>query len=210
MKTELQIRVLPSVDTLEQTVSFVQVRGSVPGEETGNLPPVGPSLTAPSCTCTAYWTEEPRVFGPLLVKIPDDVVETSLDPFKRHIRHLNDEYGPCHAMAYLHGPRHGELDAETKLLQVYERLVEEMQHSPDSLAGQITLDPIELESRGYDQSVPRQIGEMADNFLSEHGWTHIIGKPDGPHATLIRKQDGVLRINCRECVCFPFPPSSGH
>lgn len=110
-------------------------------------------------------------------------------------------------MAYLHGPHHGLLDAEAHLLQVYEQLVEEVQQSPDSLAGQITLDPIGLNPKNP-KLIPDEIGGMADEFLDQSGWTHVAGNAQDPHAELVREQNGVLRINCRECVSFLSRPPS--
>lgn len=140
------------------------------------------------------------------MRISKNAVNESLDPFERHIRHLAAEYGPVHAMAYLHGPHHGLLDAEAHLLQVYEKLVEEVQRSPDSLARQITLDPIGLNPKNP-KLIPDEIGGMADKFLDQSSWTHVAGNAQDPRAELVREQNGVLRINCRECVViFPSSP----
>ncbi|GAA5871722.1 hypothetical protein JCM3774_003030 [Rhodotorula dairenensis] len=179
-ETELQLRVIPFHKASEHTVSFVQVRGSVP----------------------AYWTENPRIRGPPDLHIEEDAVEESRGAFELHIRHLVEEYGPVHAMAFLHGPHCGHLDPEARLLQVYQVLVALVQTGSGSPSGEVTLEAIDFgrhEKPHTFEQIPEKIGQMADAFLSKSGWTSIAGSAQDLEAELVREQHGVLRINCRDC-----------
>ncbi|GAA5989269.1 hypothetical protein JCM10908_001233 [Rhodotorula pacifica] len=180
-ETELRLRVLPDGGVPEHTVSFVLVRGSVP----------------------AYWTEKPRVSGQLCLGIAKDAVDVSLSPFVDHINHLTEAYGPVHAMAFLHGQPRGWLAAEAHLLQLYKDLVTSAQRGGDTFVEEMKLDAVEFSEQdlkpGQLDLVPGKIGKMVDAFLDQSGWTRVQGNVGSPDAVLVRKQKGVLRINCRDC-----------
>lgn len=121
--------------------------------------------------------------------------------FERHVCHLHQEYGPVHGMTFLHGWHDGNLDPEGHLLQVYQELVTALQHCPNGQ--EITLSVIDFgrhEKRRVFEQIPVKIGEMADVFLSQSGWTSVAGSARDLGAEVVREQRGVLRTNCRECV----------
>ncbi|GAA5941072.1 uncharacterized protein JCM15063_000639 [Sporobolomyces koalae] len=160
-------------ETNTRTVSFVQLRGSVP----------------------LYWTETPRTTS-LNVKILEPVSQ-SLDPFLKHFRELVANYDNVHALSLLHNHDTVRTHPEQPLSDAYKLLSNAAETDP-TLKGRVVYQQYSiLRTKMFE--VPRRILEATSSVLDQIGVTLCSADAQTGALSIVEHQKGVFRVNCRDC-----------
>ncbi|BGO89600.1 hypothetical protein NBRC10512_001549 [Rhodotorula toruloides] len=170
------------LQTRDKTLSFVQVRGSVP----------------------LIWTEVPHWHGPVEVHLTEPVDAVSLPPLLSHFRWLVKEYSEVHIYNLLSDLPTGSLAAEALLGQAYSAILSLAQAKDPNLADKViyeahSIHKDEMVSGGLAR-VPDIIAQDLEPHVTEFGAT--IARVDALTGkySLLAPQKGTFRVNCRDCL----------
>ncbi|GAA6016925.1 hypothetical protein JCM11491_006915 [Sporobolomyces phaffii] len=155
------------------TVSFVQVRGSVP----------------------LYWSERPSSTS-VDLKILDPP-SRSLPPFLTHFRSLAARFGSIHIFSLLHNHDTTCTHPEQSLSDAYEQLAVLAQDEPD-LRTDLSYQQHSLGLAKL-PDIPRGIVNSVSSLIDDVGVTRAAFDPRTGKLSIEKKQNGIFRVNCRDC-----------
>ncbi|BGP22812.1 phosphatidylinositol phosphate phosphatase [Rhodotorula toruloides] len=170
------------LQTKDKTLSFVQVRGSVP----------------------LLWSEVPHWHGPVELHLAEPVDAVSLPPLLSHFRYLVDEYSKVHIYNLLSDLPTGSLAAEALLGQAYSAILGLAQAKDPNLADKVvyeahSIHKDEMMSGGLAR-VPSIIALDLEPHVTEFGATIAGIDPTSGKYILTSPQKGAFRVNCRDCL----------
>ena len=136
-----------------------------------------------------FFSQSPYSFKP--VPVLQHSPETNHVAFKRHFANIQSRYGPIQIVLLV--DKHG---GEVEIGQQYEKQTEELNEeteSADKKVGIIWWD-YHTECRGMKFEKVVNLVDLLNSKIQEFGWTIELDN------TNTRKQGGVLRTNCMDCL----------
>ncbi|KAL8279302.1 hypothetical protein RQP46_008339 [Phenoliferia psychrophenolica] len=166
--------------TKNECWSFVQVRGSAP----------------------FLWSERPALST---LDITIQPLLKSIQPFRDHFYHLFDSYRVVHAINLMAVQSTGKIGGENALSATYRHLVTDVQEQEDEFKEKLSFqdfDIVQLEgSDGRIQDIPELLDTSIGHIVDEFGATRVaVVGPDGAPGRIVERQQGIFRVNCRDCL----------
>ncbi|GAA5972746.1 hypothetical protein JCM3765_006416 [Sporobolomyces pararoseus] len=161
------------LETDTKTVSFTQIRGSVP----------------------LYWSEKPSATSVKLQVV--EPISRSLDSFLIHFRSLVARFGRVHAFSLLHSHDTRQPHPEQPLSDAYEQLSKRAQNELD-LRGNFTQQQYSILRTKF-ADIPQAIAEALSPLIDDVGVTTAAFDKMTGKLRLEKKQTGIFRVNCRDC-----------
>ncbi|GAA5905090.1 uncharacterized protein JCM6883_004962 [Sporobolomyces salmoneus] len=162
------------LETATKTISFVQVRGSVP----------------------LYWSESPSATS-VDVKVAQPVTR-SLSPFLLHFRTLVARFGRVHAFSLLHSHDTHRPHPEQPLSDAYEQLSNLAQNEPDLSGRTFTQQQHSINHTRF-PDIPHGIVEAVSSLIDSVGIMTASVEEGTGKLRFEKKQNGIFRVNCRDC-----------
>ncbi|KAM0792269.1 hypothetical protein ACM66B_004961 [Microbotryomycetes sp. NB124-2] len=160
-----------------KTMSFVQVRASVP----------------------IYWKEKLAIHKGPDVSIREPVRD-SVEPLKLHFHSLLDKYpgGPVHVLNLM---MQMEGSAEQMLGEAYAEAVRLASDEDEILKTGVVYGEFDgYQVRGGPNAVPPALYKSQQRTIDDMGHTEVVMDWKGEVRESTRKQVGVYRVNCRDCL----------
>ncbi|GAA6000451.1 hypothetical protein JCM5350_007692 [Sporobolomyces pararoseus] len=161
------------LETDTKTVSFTQIRGSVP----------------------LYWSEKPSATS-VELQVVEPIIR-SLDPFLLHFRSLVGRFGHVHAFSLLHSHDTRRPHPEQPLSDAYEQLSNLAQNELD-LRDNFTQQQYSINRTNF-ADIPQAIAEVLSPLIDTVGVTTAAFDKETGKLNLEKKQNGIFRVNCRDC-----------
>lgn len=153
-----------------------------------------------------YWQEKPRWTGAVKLDIPQPLADVSLAPFLRHMRWAVKTYTHIHAISFLSDNPHDSLAAEAALGDAYATLCALGKSQSKRLREGLVFEKFSIHKAemlsGGVESMPGEIAKDVDALLDEYGATTATLDGESGKPVLVSGQQGVFRVNCRECVAL--------
>ncbi len=136
-----------------------------------------------------FFTQSPYSFKP--VPVLQHSLETNHMAFNRHFANIQSRYGPVQIVLLV--DKHG---GEAEIGQQYEKQTQELNEETESADRELSMIwwDYHTECRGMKFEKVVNLVDLLNSKIQDFGWTVELNN------TITRKQRGVLRTNCMDCL----------